>query len=143
MNFCKSLAAILACIHYIGCSTSMLLNEIDCSRFPRSVHHGESTPPGENEMIDTDTAEKMLMHKEFPTYPELAKRAGLEGTVRIKLWIGKDGAVKQAFIVKSDAQIFNEPSLEAAKKLIFRPASCNGIAISVWATIPMRFRLVN
>jgi protein TonB len=94
-------------------------------------------------MIDTDTAEKMLLHKEFPRYPELAKRAGLEGTVLIRLWIGKDGTVKQVSIVKSDAEIFNEPSLEAAKRLLFRAASCNGIAISVWATIPMRFRLVN
>ena len=76
---------MLTCAMYEGCSTSLPLTEIDCSRFPQAVHRDESTPPEENEMIDTDIAEKMLLHKEFPTYPDLAKRAGLEGSVRIRL----------------------------------------------------------
>jgi TonB family protein len=135
-------AAILAFTLYVGC-TSLPITEIDCSRFPQAVHRDGSTPPEESEMIDTDTAEKMLLHKEFPRYPELAKRAGLEGTVLIRLWIGKDGTVKQASMVKSDAEIFNGPSLEAAKKLTFKPAACNGTTVSIWATIPIRFKLVN
>lgn len=126
-----------------GCGSSGPLNEIDCSRFPEAVHHDEPFPPDENVMIESALAERILVHKEYPRYPELAMRAGLEGTVLIKVWIGRDGAVRQASIVKSDAEIFNDVSLAAAKKLVFRPTVCDGRRISVWATIPIRFRLTN
>lgn len=126
-----------------GCGSSVPLNEIDCSRFPEAVHHDESFPPEQNVTIESDMAEKILVHKEYPKYPELAMRAGLEGTVLIRLWIDRNGTVKQASILKSDAEIFNDVSLAAAKKLVFRPTSCDGRRISVWARIPIRFKLTN
>jgi TonB family protein len=137
------LAAIAVSVVHSGCGSLASRSEIDCSRFPQAVQRDEFTPPAENETIDTQTAEKMLVRKAYPKYPELALRAGLEGTVLVKLWIGQDGIVKQAFIAKSDADIFNEATLDAARRLLFKPASCKGKAISVWATIPIRFKLVN
>jgi TonB family protein len=137
------LAAIVVSVVPGGCRSLGSRSEIDCSRFPQSVQRDEFTPPAENEMIDTQTAEKMIVRKAYPKYPELALRAGLEGTVLVKLWIGQDGIVKQALVAKSDADIFNEASLDAARRLLFKPPSCNGKAVSVWATIPIRFKLVN
>lgn len=119
----------------------MSRTEIDCSSFPKAVERDELTPPAQNEKVDAETAEKMLLRKVYPKYPELALRAGLEGTVWVKLWIGQDGIVKQALIAKSDAEIFNEASLYAARRLLFKPASCKGKAITVWTNIPMRFKL--
>ncbi len=84
----------------------------------------------------------MIHRKVLPKYPELAIRAGLEGTVWVKLWIGRDGIVKQALIVKSDAEILNDASLDAARRLLFKVPSCGGESVSVWATIPIKYKLL-
>ena len=123
-----------------SCSNSPARTEIDCAGFSQALQRDEFSPPGEADTIDTDTAEKMLIRKVFPKYPDLAVRAGLEGAVWLKLWIGRDGIVRQVSIAKSDAEIFNEPSLEAGRKLVFKPASCRGRPVSMWATIPIRFK---
>lgn len=126
-----------------GCGSSLPLTEVDCSRFPDAANHSDSVPPEENVTIDSDVAEKMLLHKVYPKYPELAVRAGLEGKVMLKLWVGRSGVVRSATVVKSDAEIFSEPSLDAARKLVFSPATCNGTPISFWTTLPIRFKLVD
>ena len=135
-------AAALAFLVLSGCS-SLPRAEIDCSHFPGAAQRDEFTPPDESDTVDTKLAEKMMTRKAYPKYPELAMRAGLQGMVWVKLWIGQDGIVKRASVVKSDAEIFNEVSLEAALKLVFSPASCGGTPISVWATIPIRFKLID
>ncbi|MBI5472428.1 MAG: energy transducer TonB [Ignavibacteriae bacterium] len=85
----------------------------------------------------------MILRKVLPKYPELAIRAGLEGTVWVKLWIGRDGIVKQALVVKSDAEIFDDASLDAARRLVFTAPLCMGKAVSVWATIPIKYKLLH
>ena len=76
-----------------------------------------------------------------PNYPELAMRAGLEGTVWVKIWIDKEGKPKKAVIQRSDAEIFNEPPTQAALKWVFVPAMMKSGPVSVWVSIPFKFRL--
>jgi protein TonB len=76
-----------------------------------------------------------------PKYPELALRAGLEGNVFVKVWVDKEGKVRKALIQKSDAPIFEEPAKEAAMQWVFTPALMQKGPVSVWVSIPFRFRL--
>ncbi|MEK7630362.1 MAG: TonB family protein [Patescibacteria group bacterium] len=76
-----------------------------------------------------------------PEYPDLAKRASIEGTVWVKLLVDKEGKVRKVMIMKSDAEIFNEPALAAAKQWVFTPAMMNNGPVMVWAAIPFRFKL--
>ncbi|MBI5732942.1 TonB family protein [Candidatus Jorgensenbacteria bacterium] len=76
-----------------------------------------------------------------PEYPEIAKRAGIEGTVWVKILVGKDGKAKKAIVVKSDADVFDDPSIKAALKWVFTPAMMNNGPVEVWAAIPFRFKL--
>lgn len=76
-----------------------------------------------------------------PEYPEIAKRAGVEGTVWVKVLVDKEGKAKKAVIMKSDAEIFNEPAVAAAMQWVFTPAIMNNGPVSVWAAIPFRFKL--
>ena len=76
-----------------------------------------------------------------PEYPEIARRAGVEGTVWVKILVDKDGKAKKAIIMKSDAEIFNENALAAAKQWVFTPAMMNNGPVAVWAAIPFRFKL--
>lgn len=87
--------------------------------------------------------EPVVVKKVEPKYPELAMRAGLEGTVWVKMWVDKEGKVKQAVIIKSAAEIFNDPALEAARQFVFTPAYMNNGPVSVWVSVPFRFKLAD
>jgi periplasmic protein TonB len=85
--------------------------------------------------------EPVVVKKVEPKYPELAMRAGLEGKVWVKIWVDKEGKPKQVIVLKSDAEIFNEPSIEAAKQFVFTPAYMNNGPVAVWVSVPFKFKL--
>ena len=76
-----------------------------------------------------------------PVYPEIARRAGVEGTVWVKIWVDKEGNPKKAQVLKSDAELFNQPAIDAAMKWKFTPAIMNNGPVSVWVSIPFKFKL--
>jgi protein TonB len=76
-----------------------------------------------------------------PDYPEIARRAGVEGTVWVKILVDKEGKAKKAVVMKSDAEIFNEPAQKAALQWVFTPAMMNNGPVAVWAAVPFRFKL--
>ena len=85
--------------------------------------------------------EPQIVKKVEPNYPEAAIRAGIEGKVIVKMWVDKDGKVKQVVVLKSDAEIFNEPAIEAANQFVFTPAYLNKEPVAVWVSYPFTFRL--
>ena len=85
--------------------------------------------------------EPQIVKKVEPAYPEAARRAGLEGKVIVKMWVGKDGRVGEVVVLKSDADIFNEPAIAAAKQFVFTPAYLNKEPVAVWVSYPFRFSL--
>ncbi len=76
-----------------------------------------------------------------PVYPQIALRAGLEGSVTVRVWVDKEGKPSQIEIWKSNADIFNESALAAAKQFLFTPAIMNNNPVSVWVALPFRFAL--
>ena len=76
-------------------------------------------------------------------YPEVALLANLEGTVYVKLWVDKEGKPRDATVVKSDADIFNDAALAAARQFLFTPAYMNSGPVPVWVSIPFRFRIAD
>ena len=85
--------------------------------------------------------EPTVVKKVEPKYPDIALRAGLEGNVFIKVWVDKEGKVRRADIVKSDAEIFNQAAKDAAIQWVFTPAVMQKGPVAVWVSIPFRFRL--
>jgi protein TonB len=78
-----------------------------------------------------------------PKYPELAQRAGLEGTVWVKVLIDEKGTPKRAVVEKSSHEIFEEAAIEAAMNSLFTPAVTNNGPITCWVSIPYMFKLDN
>lgn len=85
--------------------------------------------------------EPTVVKKVEPKYPDIALRAGLEGNVFLKVWVTKEGKVREAVIIKSDAEIFNQAAKDAAVQWIFTPAVMQKGPVAVWVSIPFRFRL--
>jgi protein TonB len=76
-----------------------------------------------------------------PEYPEIARRAGVEGIVWVKILVDKEGKSKKAIIAKSDSEIFDELAIKAALQWVFTPAMMNNGPVAVWVTVPFRFKL--
>ncbi len=100
----------------------------------------DDAPPADFVAVEK---EPVVVKKVEPKYPELAMRAGLEGKVWVKIWVDKEGKAKQVVVLKSDAEIFNEPAIEAAKQFVFTPAYMNNGPVSVWVSVPFKFRLAD
>lgn len=108
-------------------------------------------PPEEPVEMEEDppmfvAVEKMptFVNQIKPTYPEIAKRAGIEGLVVVNVLIGKDGKPIKTKIMKkkpADSDIFDKAAISALMKSSYTPGIQNGRPIKVWLTVPMRFRL--
>ncbi|PKL82545.1 MAG: hypothetical protein CVV24_09565 [Ignavibacteriae bacterium HGW-Ignavibacteriae-3] len=82
-----------------------------------------------------------LVKAETPAYPEIAKKAGIEGKVFVKVLVDKEGSPKKAIVIKSESQLFNQSAVDAALKSEFTPAMQGGKAIAVWIVLPYKFSL--
>jgi protein TonB len=96
--------------------------------------------PGVDEFVPVEK-QPQIVKKIVPTYPDMAMRAGIEGTVWVKILVDKDGKPKKAVIVKSTSDIFDDAAKEAAMQFLFTPAIMNNGPVKVWVSIPFRFRL--
>jgi protein TonB len=79
----------------------------------------------------------------LPAYPEIALRAGIEGSVWVKVLIDRDGYVRDALILRESGQNagFEEAAIDAAKKSIWKPAISGGQPVAVWISYKVEFRL--
>ena len=83
-----------------------------------------------------------LIHKTPPQYPQLAQKAGVEGTVVVTVTINKSGNVKTAKVLKS-IPILDAAALEAAKEYKFTPAKQRDKFVMVRMNIPFVFKFRN
>jgi TonB family protein len=74
-------------------------------------------------------------------YPEIAKRAGIEGKVHVQAFINEEGNVVSAKILKGVGAGCDEVALDAVKQTKFNPGTQNGKPIKVQVTIPIVFKL--
>jgi periplasmic protein TonB len=102
------------------------------------IDNSDEKEPPPFQIVEKDP---IPVHQVYPPYPEIARRAGVEGTVNVKMWVTKDGKVRKVEIVKSASDLFNQVSLEAAEQWTFTPAIMNNGPVSVWVSVPFKFRL--
>ena len=103
----------------------------------------ELPPPKEEEPIVPFFAlsEKPEVIKQGkPEYPELARKAGIEGRVTVEVVIGTTGDVEQVKIVKGHPML-DDAALAAAKKWKFKPGKQRDRFVKVRMTIPIDFKL--
>jgi protein TonB len=77
-----------------------------------------------------------------PKYPELAKKAGIEGTTTVQALVDVDGSIREVKILKSSGnQLLDQAAITAARNSKFTPAKQRDKFVRVWVSIPIKFRL--
>ncbi|MEN8193160.1 MAG: energy transducer TonB [Bacteroidota bacterium] len=74
-------------------------------------------------------------------YPELAKRAGIQGKVFVQAFVDKFGKVYKVELLKGIGGGCDEAAIEAVSNTLFNPGRQRGKAVNVRVTIPVVFRL--
>lgn len=113
-------------------------------------------PPPAREEEERDEAEIFVVVEEMPEliggiaslyavieYPDLALRAGIEGTVIVQFVIETNGTPTNVQIMKSGGSILDTAALEAIKKLKFKPGKQRGKPVRVRYAMPVRFKLTD
>jgi len=75
-----------------------------------------------------------------PEYPELAREAGVSGTVMVQALIGRDGTVRDTRVVKS-IPMLDAVAERAVSRWRFKPAMAGGEPVAVWVGVPVKFSL--
>ncbi len=74
------------------------------------------------------------------TYPDLARKAGIEGKVFILAYVDENGNVTKAEVVKGIGLGCDEAALDAVLSTKFKPGKQRGKPIKVKITIPITFK---
>ncbi len=74
-------------------------------------------------------------------YPEIAKRAGVEGKVYVKAFVDENGNVTKVEVQKGIGAGCDEAAMKAVKETKFKPGKQRGKPVKVQVSIPVVFRL--
>jgi TonB family protein len=89
---------------------------------------------------DASDFQKRLVYWPKPSYPELARRARIQGTVKLQVRVAKDGHIEVLKILQGEP-VLADAAMDAVKRWRANPASINGSKVEVISTITFNFQL--
>jgi periplasmic protein TonB len=97
------------------------------------------TSPSPHEFIVVDE-EPVRIRIDPPVYPDVARAAQIEGTVIVRVLVGKDGRVRDVIVVEG-SEALRDAADRCARTSVWRPALVDGRPVEVWVMMPITFRL--
>ena len=89
---------------------------------------------------DAGDFQKRLIASPRPAYPELARRAGIQGMVKLQIRVTKDGGVEVQKLLEGEP-VLADAAIDAVKRWRATPASINGRKVEVISTVTFNFQL--
>lgn len=74
-------------------------------------------------------------------YPEIAKKAGIQGKVYVLAFINENGGVDDVKVVKGIGGGCDEATIKAVKQTKFSPAAAEGKNVKVKMSLQIQFKL--
>jgi protein TonB len=91
--------------------------------------------------IGGEVVAPVLRTKVQPVYPEIARKARVQGTVIVEAIIDRQGNVTDARILRGLPMGVSEAAVAAIQKWKYTPATLNGRPVSVYLTVTVTFTL--
>lgn len=111
-------------------------------------------PKEEMKADEEDEAEIFVVVEEMPeiiggtdmlyqliVYPEIARKAGMEGMVVVQVVVEPNGKPSNPTVARSAGDVLDKAAVDAVMKLTFKPGKQRGKAVRTNFAIPVRFRL--
>ena len=90
--------------------------------------------------VDAEVQQKRLIHSVQPEYPDVAREAGIQGSVRLEVYVAEDGAVSDARVLAGE-RILADAALAAVRQWRYQPALLDGKPVRVVTRVKVEFRL--
>ncbi len=97
-------------------------------------------PPSEPIRVGGNVQAAKLVRQPKPAYPQLAKQARIQGTVKFNAIIAKSGAIQNLQLV-SGHPLLVPAATEAVKQWVYQPTLLNGEPVEVITQIDVNFTL--
>lgn len=98
---------------------------------------GEETPIH----ITAEVTKPELIHRVEPDYPEIARKAHIQGVVILEAVITTSGSVEEVKVLKSIQPTLDQSAMNAVKQWKYKPAILNGKPVKVYFTVTVTFTL--
>jgi protein TonB len=113
-------------------------------------------PPAAKAVVEDEEPEIFLVVEEDPEliggleglqrsirYPEIARKAGIEGRVFVQFVVDEKGNVVDPVVTRGIGGGCDEAALDAVRKAKFKPGKQRGRPVKVQYSLPVTFRLQN
>jgi TonB family protein len=100
----------------------------------------ESTAKGRVPQLTSDAADALLTHRVEPDYPDVARRAHVQGTVMVSALVSADGKVLEANAISGSAQLV-DAATAAVMQWRYKPYVVKGSKVSFQTQVPVTFML--
>ncbi|MGD8781844.1 MAG: energy transducer TonB [Ignavibacteria bacterium] len=111
-------------------------------------------PPAKGDEVEEEEPAFFVAVEEMPSpiggiaaiqqkivYPEIAKRAGVQGRVFVKAFVDEQGNVKKVELIKGIGAGCDEAAIKAVQETKFKPGKQRGKPVKVQVTVPVLFKL--
>ena len=86
-------------------------------------------------------SQPVMLNRERPNYTEEARRNRIQGVVKTRILISRDGLVANVVLLTHLPDGLDEEAIRAARRLRFVPARKSGLAVAVWVPLDIQFTL--
>jgi protein TonB len=90
--------------------------------------------------VDSAEQQKRLVREVRPVYPDVAHNAGIEGTVSMRVLIGKDGMVERVDVASGE-QALQDAAINAVRQWRYKPLLLDGKPVPVVTVVNLEFKL--
>jgi TonB family protein len=89
---------------------------------------------------DADEFQRRLVYSPRPAYPEIARRAGVQGIVKLQVHLTKDGRVEVQKLLEGEPALA-DAAIAAVKQWRAKPMWASGKPVEVTSTVTFNFQL--
>lgn len=93
-------------------------------------------------MVTPPRFDVALLDNPKPDYPLMARRLGMQGTVRLRVYVSASGSPEKVEIDgSSGSSVLDRTAEQAVKRWRFMPAMRGEVAVAEWVVVPVKFTL--
>ncbi len=90
--------------------------------------------------VDEEIADKLIVHRVSPVYPDQAVRSGMQGTVVLQALISREGMVEDLKLM-GGSLILGEAAVAAVRQWHYQPYFVNGRPVETQTQVTVEFKL--
>jgi len=108
---------------------------------PTDIPAPAAPPVPDTVTVGRELAPPRAVFTPDPVYPELARRAGVQGAVVLELLIDRSGAVTEVNVIHGQPLGMTEEAVRAARRWRFEPSTFRGKPVNVVYQLTVHFSL--